>query len=132
MTDNTQRQHRISPAYVLAEHLHDTFTGTNNILEPSEISDAGVGSGRRGNKTEQVRIDGYVNGRPAYEVLSLDFPRSTYYLSRVYVDYGGPHIQDRFPLDAGLDKLEVLANSMFMEALVAIEMVRGADHSEPA
>jgi hypothetical protein len=112
---------QISDAYTVAHHIHESFFAANDILTAEEIAQTGVrvDPDCGPNHTQSLYIRGELEGRGAYQTLSLG-KDGKYYFSTVFTEPGGEYRLDRITQNSPLEKLETLASSLYMSALVKI------------
>lgn len=108
-----------SSAWVLTERLHETYFG-NGSLTSEEIETSCVRTviGSTSSKTvRRIEARGDIDGRPAMQTLSRD-RLGNFHLSTTFVEYGGEHIQADIRFGSPLNTFDVIARSLFMQAVV--------------
>ncbi len=113
--------HKISEAYTLTGHIHDSFFGLNDVLSPEEIAMSGVRTDPNSepNHTRKLWVRGTYEGDKAYQSLSIG-KNGVYYLSTVFTDPGGQYRLDRVTPNSPLDMLGLVAGSLYVCVLADI------------
>lgn len=115
MTDS-----KVSEAYVVAEHLHDTFFGNNDLLSPAQLAMSGVRAtiGSSSSSTSQrIETEGVVNGRPAKQTLAKD-RRGVFHLSTTF--YQGELVQADIRPSSDPGRTDTIVDSLFMRRLAQV------------
>jgi hypothetical protein len=110
----------VGEAYILAEHIHDTFFGVNGILSEEELAHSGVNATIGSTSSPKVRrleTEGIVEDRHAKQTLSKD-RLGTFHLSTTFMEVGGEHVQSDIRIESEPADLDVVFSTLFMKRLI--------------